>query len=145
MRDVLSVGDVQQMTYQVPPTKTVPHLYPESEDYQKMPEVFATGFMVGLLEWCCILALRPLIEDGEGSLGTMVNIRHSAPTPPGARLTVTARCTAVIGNYLEWEVQAIDDDGDVAASGHHGRHVIDTARFLGRVDAKAARLAGITS
>ncbi|GLZ13064.1 thioesterase [Actinomadura sp. NBRC 104425] len=143
MRDAISVGSVQKLEYVVPGDKTVPHLYPESEDYRKMPEVFATGFMVGLLEWCCILALRPVLEDGEGSLGTKVDIRHSAPTPPGARLTVTARCTLIDGNYLEWEVEAVDDEGAVAASGVHGRNVIDTERFLKGVARKAERLGAV--
>ncbi|WP_280437201.1 thioesterase family protein [Nocardia carnea] len=145
MRDILTVGDVQKMTYTVPADKTVPHLYPESEDYRIMPEVFATGFMVGLLEWVAIIALRPVLDEGEGSLGTMVNIQHSAPTPPGARLTVTARCVRVDGNYVEWEVEARDDEGDVAAKGTHGRHVIDTARFLKRVAAKAERLIPVSA
>lgn len=140
MRPQLSIGDTQQLVYIVPEDKTVPHLYPESEDYRIMPEVFATGFMVGLLEWCAILALRPLLCAGQGSLGTMVDIGHTAPTPPGARLTVTARCTAVDRNYVEWHVEAVDDDGDVAASGYHGRHIIDTDRFESRVAEKAARL-----
>ncbi|WAL68304.1 thioesterase family protein [Amycolatopsis cynarae] len=141
MLDTLSLGDVQRLHYRVPPTKTVPHLYPESEEYRSMPEVFATGFMVGLLEWCAILALRPVLEEGEASLGTRVDIRHSAPTPPGARLTVTARCIRIEGTYVEWEVEARDDDGEIAASGIHGRNVITTERFLRRVADKAKRLA----
>lgn len=142
MRDgVLTVGSVQKLEYVVPPDKTVPHLYPESPEFQTMPEVFATGFLVGLLEWCAILALRPALEDGEDSLGTMIDIRHSAPTPPGARLSVTATCTRIDGTYVEWKVQAIDDDGDVAGRGRHGRNVISTDRFLRRVAEKAHRLA----
>lgn len=127
-------------TYVVPPTKTVPHLYPESGDYRIMPEVFATGFMVGLLEWCAIIALRDVIEEDEGSLGTMIDIQHRAPTPPGARLTVTATCTRIDNNYFEWDVDAVDDEGDVVASGRHGRHVIVTERFKARVAKKTARL-----
>lgn len=145
MRNTLAVGDVERFEFAVPPNKTVPHLYPESEDYQKMPEVFATGFMVGLLEWCCILALRPVLDEGEGSLGTRVDIKHSTPTPPGGRLTVTAECTRINGSYLEWEVEAIDDEGDIAASGIHGRNVIDTERFLKRVTRKSERLTGAIS
>ncbi|MGW6425151.1 thioesterase family protein [Nocardia sp. NPDC055053] len=141
MHEVLSIGDIQRLHYTVPANKTVPHLYPESEDYRIMPEVFATGFMVGLLEWCAILALRPVLEEGEGSLGTRVDIRHSAPTPPGARLTVIARCILIDGNYIEWEVEARDDEGDIAASGIHGRNVITTDRFLRRVAQKSERLA----
>lgn len=140
MLDALAVGDVHEHVYTVGSNKTVPHLYPESDEFQRMPEVFATGYLVGLLEWCCIRALRDSLEEGEASLGTLVDIRHSAPTPPGARLTVTARCTRIEGRYVEWEVEARDDEGDVAASGRHGRNVIDERRFLDGVARKAARL-----
>lgn len=140
MKDTLAVGDTTTFHYVVADNKTVPDLYPESKEYQIMPPVFATGFMVGLLEWSAIIALRAVIEDGEGSLGTLVDIKHSAPAPPGAELTVTAVCTNVAPPYFEWDVTAVD--GDVAASGRHGRNVIDTARFLRRVEAKAQRLAG---
>ncbi|WP_225978674.1 thioesterase family protein [Gandjariella thermophila] len=133
---------MQTLEFVVPATKTIRHLYPESEDYQRMPEVFATGFMVGLLEWSAILALRPYLEDGEGSVGTRVDISHTAPTPPGAKLIVTACCTKIEDNYIEWDVEARDEDGDVAASGRHGRHIIDIERFLHRVDAKTKRLVG---
>ena len=81
MRDTLKVGDVFSWSYKVPVEKTVPHLYPESEEFRKMPEVFATGFMVGLLEWCCIEALKPHLDEGEGSLGTSISVSHTAPTP----------------------------------------------------------------
>jgi fluoroacetyl-CoA thioesterase len=142
MKSTLAVGDTTTFHYVVADNKTVPDLYPESQDYQIMPRVFATGFMVGLLEWSAIIALRAVIEDGEGSLGTLVDIKHSAPTPPGAELTVTAVCTKAAPPYFEWDVTAVDCDGDVAASGRHGRNVIDTARFLRRVEAKAQRLVG---
>jgi fluoroacetyl-CoA thioesterase len=49
-------------TYLIPSNKTVPNLYPESEEFQAMPEVFATGFLVGFLEWCCIRAINPHID-----------------------------------------------------------------------------------
>lgn len=136
----IKVGDAARHTYTVPRSKTVPYLYSESTDYQLMPEVFATGYMVGLLEWAAIIALRPVLEQGEGSLGTMVNIRHSAPTPPGARLCVTATCTKILEHYLEWDVSAVDDLGTVAASGAHGRNVIETDRFLARVRALSVSL-----
>lgn len=138
MRDSLKVGDVFSWSYTVPPHKTVPYLYPESEEYQKMPKVFATGFMVGLLEWCCIEALRPHLDEGEGSLGTFVSTTHCAPTPPGMTVTVTAVCDEIRnGNNIFWSVVA-RDEAEIIAEGRHGRHVIDNDRFEARVRKKAA-------
>ena len=82
-------GDLrEQLTYQhkftVTNEKTVPHLYPESDLFQEMPHVLATGFMVGLLEWACIELLRPYLNwPEEQTLGTHVDFSHDAPTLPG--------------------------------------------------------------
>lgn len=140
MDNNLRIGDVHEFDYVVGADKMVPDLYPESPEFVEMPRVFATGFMVGLLEWAAIRSLNPHLEPGEGSLGTYVDIRHSAPTPAGATLTVTATVTKVDVPYVEWEVTAVDGDGDVAAHGTHGRNVIETERFLRRVEAKRTRL-----
>lgn len=138
MKNSLAVGDVYEHHYVVPLNKTVPYLYPESEEYQKMPEVFATGFMVGLLEWCCIEALKPHLEEGEGSLGTFIETTHSAPTPPGMAVRVIATCTDIRnGNNIFWDVVAYDELEEIAR-GQHGRHVINTERFNARVSKKQA-------
>lgn len=89
MKSVPLPGDTHQLEFVDSSDKTVPRLYPESEEFRRMPEVFATGFLVGLLEWACVEALRPHLEDGEGSLATAINISHLAPTPPGMKVTVT--------------------------------------------------------
>ena len=137
MLDTLKIGDSFTLEYTVPENKTVPHLYPESVEYRVMPRVFATGFMVGLLEWCCIKALHPHLEEGEGSLGTYICTSHRAPTPPGMKVTVSAVCTKILnGNNVYWDVIA-RDEVEVIAEGQHGRHVIQTQRFLQRVGRKA--------
>jgi fluoroacetyl-CoA thioesterase len=62
MKDTLKAGLTHTFRFRVPETKTVPHLYPESEMFREMPAVLATGFMVGLMEWACIEALRPHLD-----------------------------------------------------------------------------------
>ena len=62
MKAALKPGLSHELKFRVPDTKTVPHLYPESPEFQAMPEVFATGFMVGLIEWACILAVNPHLD-----------------------------------------------------------------------------------
>lgn len=80
----LQPGLSHAFTYRVPPNKTVRHLYPEAAEYVVMPEVFATGFMVGLIEWTCIqLVNRHLDWPAEMTLGIHVDVSHEAATPPG--------------------------------------------------------------
>ena len=62
MKDSLQPGLKFEFQFQVPETKTVPYLYPESPEFQAMPRVLATGYMVGLFEWACIQALNPHLD-----------------------------------------------------------------------------------
>jgi hypothetical protein len=62
MKDTLKPGIKFEHRFFVPPSKTVPSLYPESEEFVAMPEVFATGFLVGFLEWSCIKAINPHLD-----------------------------------------------------------------------------------
>ena len=137
MKDTLKPGLTHQFRFTVPSTKTVPHLYPESALFQDMPQVLATGFMVGLLEWACIEAIRPHLDwPREQSLGTLVNFAHLAATPPGLTVTVDVRLTKVDGRKLEFFLTA-HDGVDRIAEGSHERFVIDAGRFNAKVAEKA--------
>lgn len=60
MKPSLKAGLKHRFSYTVPKAKTVPYLYTEAPELQEMPEVFATGFMVGLMEWTCVQLLAPI-------------------------------------------------------------------------------------
>lgn len=141
MKDTLKVGDRARLEFTVPAEKTVPRLYPESADFQAMPDVFATGFMVGLMEWCCLEVLKPHLEPGEGSLGIHINVSHSAATVPGQTVTVDAECTGITGRRVAFKVMAHDGVETIGA-GSHERMVLPWSRFVGRVNDKA-RQAGV--
>lgn len=137
MKDTLQPGLTYQFKFEVPSTKTVPHLYPESEMFQQMPEVLATGFMVGLMEWACIEALRPHLDwPSEQSLGVYVNFSHLAATPPGLTVTVDVKLDRVEGRKLLFSLTA-HDGVDTIAEGKHERVVIDAARFNAKVAEKS--------
>jgi fluoroacetyl-CoA thioesterase len=137
MKDTLKPGLTHQFKFRIPPSKTVPQLYPESQMFREMPEVFATGYLVGLLEWACIEALRPHLDwPREQSLGTRVAVSHLAATPPGLTVTVDVRLEKVDGRRLSFSILA-HDGVDKITEGTHERVVIDRARFLERVGAKA--------
>ena len=140
MKASLKPGLKHQITFKVTDKKTVPALYPESDGFVKMPAVFATGYMVGLFEWCCTELLAQHLDEGEGSLGTVVNFTHDAATPPGMTVTVDCEITDVDGKPVKFMV--IGHDGvDKIGGGTHERFVINRAKFDERVAAKAAKVA----
>ena len=139
MKDTLKPGLLHTFQFRIPANKTVPHLYPESDLFRDMPEVLATGFMVGLMEWACVDALRPYLDwPAEQTLGTHVSFSHEAATLPGMTVTVKVRLTKVDGRKLRFEVEA-DDGVDIISRGSHERCLIDAVRFREKI-AKKSRL-----
>jgi fluoroacetyl-CoA thioesterase len=133
VKATLRPGLEHRMSFVVPETKTVPALYPEAPEFQVMPRVFATGYLVGLVEWTCLRALHEHLDwPREQSVGTHVNLSHSAPTPPGAEVVVEVRLTEVDGRRLVFQVSARDDAATIC-EGTHERFVIDAARFHERL------------
>ena len=141
MRDTLRPGIEGTFRYRVPASKTVPRIYEEAPDFQLMPAVLATGYLVALTEWACIELIKPHLDwPAEQSLGTHVNLSHTAATPPGFTVEVRTRLESVEGRKLTFSVAA-SDGVDTISTGTHERHVIDAARFERKVGAKAAGVA----
>ncbi|MBC8023313.1 MAG: thioesterase family protein [Burkholderiales bacterium] len=144
MRDTLRAGLEGTFRYRVPESKTVPRIYEEAADFQMMPPVLATGYLVALVEWACIELVKPHLDwPAEQSLGTHVDLSHTAATPPGLTVEVHARLASVEGRKLVFAVSA-HDGVDAIAQGRHERHVIDAARFRSKIDAKAQK-AGVAA
>ena len=136
MKNSLKPGLIFDFQYKVPDNKTVPHLYPEAPEFQEMPKVLATGFMVGLFEWTCIQAINPHINwPREQTVGIAVKLSHLAATPPGLTVTVDVKLESVDGRRLVFSVQA-HDGIDTISTGTHERVIIDEARFLSKLALK---------
>lgn len=138
MKPTLKPGLKHRFCYRVPEHKTVPYLYPEAPELQAMPEVFATGFMVGLMEWTCVQLLKPHLDDGEGSLGVHIDISHKAATPPGLTVTVDAECVEVRGPRVRFRIVAHDGVDEIGA-GTHERFIVTWDRFNRGIAAKRAK------
>jgi fluoroacetyl-CoA thioesterase len=135
MKDTLIPGLEHTFSFLVSKEKTVPYVYPESDLFREMPEVFATAFMVGFMEWACMEALRPYLEEGERTLGTMINITHQAATPPGMTVTAHVKCLEVDGKRTLWEIEA-RDNMEIIGKGTHERFTVNNEKFSARVAAK---------
>jgi|ERR1700694_5216112 fluoroacetyl-CoA thioesterase len=137
MKATLRPGLEATYRYRVPESKTVPHIYEEAADFQLMPGVLATGYLVALAEWACIELVKPHLDwPREQTLGTHVSLSHLAATPPGFTVEIRSRLQAVEGRKLVFAVSA-HDGVDTITEGIHERHVIDAARFGDKVAAKA--------
>jgi fluoroacetyl-CoA thioesterase len=143
MKDTLKPGLTHRLTFPVTNMKTVPNLYPEAPSFQAMPNVFATGFMVGLFEWSCIELLKEHLDAGEGSLGVHVDFNHVAATPPGLTVTVDAVCTGVEGRRVSFQVRG-HDGIDLIGEGNHQRVIVVWDKFTAKV-AEKAKMAGATA
>jgi fluoroacetyl-CoA thioesterase len=134
----LQPGLTSEFKFKITENKTVPFLYPEADEFQVMPKVLATGFMVGLFEWACIKAINPHIDwPHEQTVGTGVSLSHLAATPPGLTVTVKIRLEKVEGKKLTFSITA-DDGMDKISEGSHERFIIDAARFNAKLAGKAA-------
>src|SRR5882672_9268879 len=138
MKDTLKPGIRYQHRFILPPSKTVPALYPEAGEFVAMPEVFATGFLVGFLEWACIKAINPHLDwPQEQSVGTHIDVSHEAATPPGLEVTASVELISVEGRKLIFAVSA-HDGVDWISRARHERVVINKEKFDAKMATKAA-------
>jgi fluoroacetyl-CoA thioesterase len=137
MKDTLKSGIEYSHSFIVPANKMVSALYPEAEEFGVMPEVFATGFLVGFIEWACIKALKPHLDwPTEQTVGIGININHLAATPQGLEVTAKVKLVQVDGKRLFFDIE-VRDDVDLVSQGKHERVVIIKERFDARVKEKA--------
>jgi RimJ/RimL family protein N-acetyltransferase/predicted thioesterase len=89
--------------------------------------VFATPMLIALMERAACECLA--LDNGQTSVGTAINIEHTAASPLGAEITSTATITAVDGRKIEFEVAASDNKGEIGR-GTHTRFIVDGERFM---------------
>ena len=97
--------------------------------------VFATPYMIALMENAAVNALTPYLEENQGSVGTHLDVSHDAATPIGMKVWAEAEVTAVDGKALTFSVTAYDEAG-VIGKGTHNRFIIAVDRFLAKAEKK---------
>ena len=99
--------------------------------------VFGTPYMIAMMENAALTLLQNFIEEGQGSVGTSLNITHDAPTPIGMQVWAEAEVTNVSenGKMVDFIVKAWDEKGPIG-QGTHTRAIINNERFLAKCNAK---------
>jgi fluoroacetyl-CoA thioesterase len=100
--------------------------------------VYATPRLIGDIEYTCRDLILAHADAGEDSVGVEVAIKHLAPTLLGMTVEITVRVTAVEGRKVTFEVAA-SDEIDETSRGTHTRFVVDVAKTIQRLQAKAAK------
>ena len=98
-------------------------------------DVFATPALIALMEETCWRSIANELEDGCGTVGTLLEIKHTAPTPVGMKVTCESTLTEVDGRRLVFEVIARDAKG-VVGEGKHERFVVQNEKFQVKANAK---------
>ena len=137
----LFVGLRHEARQVVTDAQTVPRIGPDWPGFADMPPVFATAMMIGFIEQTCALAIHPHLADGQGTVGTHVDVSHVAATPVGMIVIAEIELTGIAGRMLTFAVTCRDAAG-LIGEGIHKRAIIDLPRFLAKVAAKASSTGG---
>ena len=97
--------------------------------------VLSTPHMIGMMEWTCRNAVRPLLEPGHDTVGTHVNVAHLAAAPIGMSVTFTAEVLEVNDRRVKFRVEAWDEKEKIG-EGTHERAIINIAKFATRLSLK---------
>jgi len=128
-----------EWSYTIPARATVPNLYHDTAFCRDMPDVLATGYMVGMMELACTNGIMPYVDwPREQSVGTMVEFRHLAASPAGMTLAIKGEVEQVEGRRVRFRVEAWDGL-DKVCEGTHERHVIDAEKFNARLAQKKSK------
>lgn len=98
-------------------------------------KVFATPAMTALMEASACSCLEAYLDNGETTVGTELNIKHSSATPEGMNVTAEAVLTAVNGRELTFDVKAFDECGEIG-SGTHKRFIVYSEKFTAKTYSK---------
>ena len=100
--------------------------------------VYATPRLVGDIEYTCRDLLLAHLDPGEDSVGVEIALKHLAPSLPGMTVEIGVSVTAVAGRKVGFEVVARDELDEISR-GTHVRFVVEVAKTIERLQAKAAK------
>ena len=100
-------------------------------------KVFATPALIALMEKTAWMSVAPELGEGEGTVGTLLNVTHDAPTPIGMKVWCESTLEEVDGRRLVFSVEAFDEKGRIGG-GRHERFIVGNEKFQAKADRKNA-------
>jgi fluoroacetyl-CoA thioesterase len=102
----------------------------------EMPPVFATANMIAFVEWTSVAALAPYLAPNQRTVGTKIDMTHTAATPIGTQVTAEIELVEIDGRRLRFKVSCHDESEPIGA-GFHERAIVDHDRFMARLARKS--------
>jgi fluoroacetyl-CoA thioesterase len=137
MKSGLEIGAAHAETLVIDESLTVPQVSPHFSSFASMPNVFATAYMVGFVEWTCVELIRKYYDQDEDSVGTQINMSHEAATPIGDRATAEVKLEMIEGRKLTFSFVCKDSSG-IIGRGTHDRALINRSKVDARLASKTA-------
>jgi fluoroacetyl-CoA thioesterase len=136
----LSVADLKpglrySETLTVSEALSVPAQARHFDGTTEMPPVFATAQMIAFVEWTCVHALAAYLTPDQRTVGTRVDMTHTAATPIGMTVTAEVELVEINDRTLRFKV-VCRDEKDPIGEGFHERTVVDNTRFMARLERK---------
>lgn len=100
--------------------------------------VLATPAMIALMEKTARLSVAPFLEDGQSTVGTLVNVKHLSASPVGMKITCRTELKEIDRRRLVFHVECSDEAG-IIGEGEHERFIIDEAKFMAKAEAKLVK------
>lgn len=97
--------------------------------------VYATPAMIALMENTASSSVQKALEEGQGTVGTLINVKHVSATPVGMEVTCETKLVEVDRKRLVFEVKAYDAAG-IIGEGIHERFIIDNEKFMEKAEGK---------
>ena len=97
--------------------------------------VCATPAMIALMEQAAYTSVADELEEGQGSVGTLMNVKHISATPVGMEVTAKSELVEIDGRRLVFQVEAFDERGKIG-EGEHERFIVDNVKFQQKADGK---------
>lgn len=101
-------------------------------------EVFATPCMIALMEKTACDSVIPYLDEGDGSVGTELNIKHVSATPIGMTVRCESELVEVDGRRLVFDVKAYDEIG-LIGEGRHERFIVNNEKFQNKTNKKGEK------
>lgn len=113
----------------------MPHEWTIAAYDPRLPAVFSTPAMIGMMEVAAAQAVQPTLDAGTMTVGTRIEVDHLKAAPAGTKITATARLVEIDGRFLTFEVEARDGE-EVIGKGRVFRAIVDYSRFQEKAQGK---------
>ncbi len=98
-------------------------------------DVLGTPGLAALAEKCAWESVAPFLEEGQGTVGIRLDLKHLSATPVGKKVWCESVLTEIADRRLLFSFRAFDDAG-LIGEGCHERFIVDKEKFLNKSHAK---------